>query len=120
MDRRLLRLTVAGLVVCAFLVVPAAPMAVATPRYEPYAYYSVVADKPYAPYTVDAELQRTSIYAYFSVVRDKPYAPYTETELLKRTSIIAYRSVVADAPYAAYTAQLLKLTSPYAYYSVLH
>jgi hypothetical protein len=57
-------------------------------------YYSVVRDKPFAPYTTEQETRRTSIVAYYSVVKDLPYAPYTSAEELKRTSLIPYWSVL--------------------------
>lgn len=49
----------------------------AVPNYETHAYYSVVRDNPYAPYTAP----NYETHAYYSVVRDDPYAPYTETEV---------------------------------------
>lgn len=65
----------------------AAP-AVAMPRYETEAYYSVVHDLPYAAYS---DIRATSIYAYYSVVHEEAFAPYTD---LKSTSIYAYYSVL--------------------------
>ena len=71
----------------------AAPL-IASPNAETHAYYSVVRDKPYAPYTTATDLQRTSTYAYYSVVRDKPYSSYTTASEFKRTSTVAYYSVL--------------------------
>jgi 2-keto-4-pentenoate hydratase len=81
-------------VMLALLVAAAAAPAIATPRMEPFAYFSVVADKPFAPFTVDETLKATSLLAYFSVVADAPYAPFTETDALRRTSTLAYYSVL--------------------------
>ncbi len=88
-------LTWSGLISLALAFVLAAPLlAAAVPNTEPFAYYSVVRDKPYAAFTTGEELQRTSPIAYYSVVRDKPFAPFTAADQFKRTSTIAYYSVV--------------------------
>ncbi len=84
-----------GLIALVVAFVLAAPLlAAAFPRMEPFAYYSVVRDKPYAAYTTADEFQRTSPIAYYSVVRDKPYAAYTTADEFQRTSPIAYYSVL--------------------------
>ena len=46
------------------LALSAAPLAALTSM-EPFAYYSVVRDKPFAPFT---DLQSTSLVPYYSVV----------------------------------------------------
>lgn len=74
---------------CCLLTAPAA----AVPNMETHAYYSVVAEAPYAPYTV-AGLRATSIVAYHSVVADEPYAAYTTPDEFKRTSLLPYYSVL--------------------------
>lgn len=56
------------------------------------AYYSVVADRPYAAYTAASGFVRTSTFAHYSVIAEQTYAPYTDT--LQRTSILPYYSVL--------------------------
>lgn len=82
----------AGALVVAVLV--AAAPAAAVPNMETHAYYSVVKDVAYAPYTEADALQRTSLIAYYSVVKDVAYAPYTEADAFKRTSLLPYYSVL--------------------------
>ena len=84
-----------GLVALVLVFLLAVPLlAAAVPRYETSAYYSVVKDAPFAPYTDAKVLQRTSLVAYYSVVKDAPFAPYTDEQVLQRTSLIPYFSVV--------------------------
>jgi opacity protein-like surface antigen len=61
-----MRCFVALCALVALAIVAAAP-AFAVPNYEAHAYWSVVGDAPYAPYTVN-DLKRTSLLPYWSVL----------------------------------------------------
>ena len=94
-SKRFLRMAAWSLMIALILglALGVAPLA-ASPSFETSAYYSVVRDKAYAPYTTADEFQRSSVVAYYSVVKDKPFAPYTTADEFKRTSVVAYYSVL--------------------------
>lgn len=96
--RLVLKVGVVTLIALALVSALAVSPLLAVPNHETHAYYSVVRDEPFAPFT-EADrsfIRRTSLVPYYSVVKDEPFAPFTEadSDYVRRTSLVPYWSVL--------------------------